>query len=295
MFHNRTDIAAEALSRQKTGIPGLSRQEYLLHGLRADEVTVSSPEAVRLLKKPAGTYTVLDISSLFDPAQNTLRACSAAIADIVGKLLPPDVKDKGILAVGLGNRDITSDSVGPLTADSIIATRHLRKNLSEEFSSLTSVAVTAPGVLGSTGLESAETVMSLARHISPALCVVIDALAASDHNGLCKSVQISDTGITPGSGVGNHRFEISPKTLGIPCIAVGVPTVVDSRTLASGLIQKHGISEENFTFDAEEDSFFVTPKDIDSLSRKCAVAISAGLNLAFQPTLSYDDISGLLS
>ncbi len=288
MFSTRTDIAAESHSVHKN-IPGVRSREFNIRGICAHEVIIDSPDAAKLLKKEPGRYITLDISALSDPTRNCFSDCAKALSELVSELIP---ESREILAVGLGNRKITSDSIGTGAADRIIATRHLSGNVN--LSGLRPVSVIAPGVLGSTGIESAETVFALAKRLSPCAVVLIDALASQNHNGLCKSVQISDTGISPGSGVGNHRFEISENTLGIPCISVGVPTVVDAATLVSGVAKSHRICEEDFEFE-DENSFFVTPKDIDRLSLISSRLIATGLNLAFQPMLGYEDIELLMS
>ena len=295
MFIFKTDIASEARRHHGDELPGVTLGKIDFGGISGETVSVTNEESSRILEKPVGIYTTLDVSSLSDPAQNTFSLCANAVAETVAKLLPPPGRNTPILAVGLGNRKITSDALGPDTAEGIIATRHLSKELSESFGKLTPVAVFAPGVLGTTGIESGEAVLALVNRLRPGVCVLIDALASSDHRGLCRSIQISNTGISPGSGVANHRFEISEKTLGIPCISVGVPTVVEAGTLVSSVARKHGLTEEEFNFDADADSLYLTPKDIDRLSPLCARAISFGLNLAFQPNLTPSDIEALLS
>lgn len=295
MFRFRTDMAYEAQRRHGSKLNGVSLSKSELHGIAMEKVVISSKESARLLGKAEGIYATLDISSLFDPQKSNLKNCAKAIAQTAAEFLLPFGNEKTVLAVGLGNRNITSDSFGPDCADRIIATRHLSKAQNGNFTSLRPVAVLSPGVLGATGIESGETVSALVAALHPSVCVLIDALASSDHGGLCKNVQISNTGISPGSGVANHRFEISQKTIGVPCISVGVPTVVDAGTLVSSVAQKHGIDESIFSFDVDENSFFLTPKDVDKLSLFCAKAVSFGLNLAFQPSLTHEDIETLLS
>lgn len=295
MFNFRTDMALESQRRHGSDLEGVTLTKNELNGVASEKVVISSRESAELLGKPEGIYVTLDVSSLSDPQKSNLENCAKAIAKTVSELLPPFDSDEPILAVGLGNRSITSDSFGPDCADRIIATRHLSAQAPKSFSSLRPVAVLSPGVLGSTGIESGETVSALVSALRPSVCVLIDALASFDHGGLCKSVQISNTGIAPGSGVANHRLEISRKTLGVPCISIGVPTVVEAKTLVSAVAQKHGIREDLFSFDLEENSFFLTPKDIDKLSLLCAGAVATGLNLAFQPNLTIEDIEALLS
>ncbi|MBQ5973009.1 MAG: GPR endopeptidase [Oscillospiraceae bacterium] len=281
MTDRRTDMAAEARDGAGPAAKGVSSRRYALFGLPAEEIDVRTPEASRLLSKPVGRYTTLDVSALIDRRENAPDAAARAVADVVGRLLPPD-GGRPILAVGLGNRRITSDSIGPRTADRLLATRHLLRQLPDRFEGLRPVAVLQPGVLGTTGLESAETVCGLISSVPPCVCVLIDALASRSVGGLCRTIQISDTGVTPGSGVGNHRFEISAATVGVPCISVGVPTVVS-------------VSAADFSEPGDGGELFVTPREIDALSELCSRAVAAGLNLAFQPGLSLDDLDSLLS
>lgn len=294
MFSSRTDLAKECIKDPGAKLPGVRCSKTELFGITAEETEIFSASGEKTLGKPRGRYTTLDISPIFSPEQNAFERCVRALCSALSRHLPPDGGGRA-LCVGLGNRKLTADSLGPAVADGIIPTRHLLKDPGLKGCALREVAVISPGVLGDTGLESAETVLSLVKALSPSVCVLIDSLASLDRNGLCKSVQISDTGIAPGSGVGNHRFEINEKVLGVPCVSVGVPTVVDAATLASSVAKEHGIVESGFSFPGEEMGFFVTPKDIDSLSRTCARVLSTGLNLALQPSLSLSDVELLRS
>ena len=295
MFKFRTDMAAEAQRQHGRDLKGVSLEKTEVFGILSERVVISDRKSAEILGKPEGTYTTLDISSLSDPSGQNLDNCIRAIAQTFSEYLSPYDLRETVLAVGLGNRSITSDSFGPDSADRIIATRHLSKTFPEKFGALRPVAVLSPGVLGSTGIESGETVAALVGSLRPSVCILLDALASSDHDGLCRSVQISNTGISPGSGVANHRFEISQRTIGVPCISVGIPTVVDAKTLVSSVAQKNGIDESVFSFDVDEDCFYLTPKDIDRLSRLCTEAVSSGLNMALQPGLTSEDIDSLLS
>ena len=295
MVRFRTDIAAESQRKHGSRLNGVRLEKHVLFGIRAERVVISNAESAEILNKPQGTYTTLDLSSLSDGGTSALQNCAFAVAETVSAFLPSTSNNEPILAVGLGNRNITSDSFGPNCADKIIATRHLANEPDVTPNVLRSVAVLSPGVLGSTGIESGENISAVARALRPCACILIDALASSDHSTLCKNVQISNTGIAPGSGVANHRFEISQKTIGVPCISVGIPTVVEAKTLVSAFAQSNGLSEEVFSFDAEDDSFYLTPKDIDRLSNLCVRAVSFGLNIALQPDLSTKDIEELLS
>ena len=194
-----------------------------------------------------------------------------------------------MLAVGLGNAEITPDALGPLTAARILATRHLRRELADNepdtdfLRALRPVSVLANGVLGQTGIETAELIAALRTPVEPACIIAVDALACSDLSRLGTTIQISDAGISPGSGVQNRRAELSRKTLGIPVIAVGVPTVVDLHTI----LRQGGGQPEQLP------NMMVTPRDIDKLLHHAARLIALSLNLALHPQLSYEDAEAL--
>ena len=171
----------------------------------------------------------------------------------------------------------------------IIATRHLISTYPDRFGDMTSVVSIAPGVLGMTGMESGELLSGIADKISPQAIIVIDALASRSIPRLCKTIQITDTGIIPGSGVGNHRFAINKETLGVPCIAVGIPTVIDAATLASDIC-----GDQEAECDPQYEKLFVTLKDIDTTVKDCAKATAYAINLALQPTIDIDDINFFL-
>jgi spore protease len=200
-----------------------------------------------------------------------------------------------VLVVGLGNRAMTPDAVGPLAADSVLVTRHLISAMPKHFSGFRPVAVFRAGVLGTTGVESAEAVRGLAAEVQPALIIAIDALASRRCGRVCRTVQLSDTGIIPGSGVGNHRWALDRETLGVPVIAIGVPTVVDSATLAADLLEEAGIMEidENKLRRGQE-NLMVTPRDIDAQVRDLSKVVGYGINWALQD-LEIEEIAALLS
>ena len=203
--------------------------------------------------------------------------------------------DGCILAAGLGNRSITSDSLGPRVVSGLLVTRHLKEYMPQSFGdSLRGVCAVAPGVLGTTGIETGEIIRSICARIKPSVVVAIDALAARRVERVNTTIQISDTGISPGAGVGNKRFELSRKTLGIPVIAVGVPTVVDAATIAVDALEAYMDDTDREKL-AEEllppyyKSLIVAPKNTDAMISDMSGIISAGLNMAFQPGLCYED------
>jgi len=181
-----------------------------------------------------------------------------------------------VLIVGLGNINITADNIGPKVSHRIIVTRHLKDDMPESFEDFHSVCAISPGVLGLTGIETGEIIKGVADRISPAAIIAIDALATSDLNRLGNTIQICDSGIAPGSGVGNYRFAINRETFGVPVIAIGIPTVVEAGTMVRELIG------DDYDIDSKipDMPLVVTPKDIDVLSDKSAEVIACGINLA---------------
>ena len=200
-----------------------------------------------------------------------------------------------VLVVGLGNAAMTPDAVGPLALDSILVTRHLISVMPRHFSGFRPVAVFRAGVLGTTGVESAEAVRGLAEQVQPALIIAVDALAARRTERVCTTVQLSDSGIVPGSGVGNHRAALNRETLGIPVLAIGVPTVVDAATLAADLLEKQGLSlPQEDTLRRESPAMMVTPRDIDAQVRDLSRVVGYAVNWALQD-LEISDMTALLS
>ena len=192
--------------------------------------------------------------------------------------------------MGLGSRTVTPDLIGPSAVDHLLVTRHLVEGIPEHFGSLRPVAASAPGVLASTGMESSLIAQALAGELRPACVVAVDALASRSLERLCRTVQIADTGITPGSGVGNHRMGLTRDTLGVPVVAVGVPTVVDGATLAADLLGTDSLPDLG-----EGKDLLVTPKDIDSQVNDLAKVIGFGLSMALQPGISLEELELLLS
>ena len=197
--------------------------------------------------------------------------------------------------VGLGNRAMTPDAVGPLAADNVLVTRHLIAAMPKHFSGFRPVAVQRTGVLGTTGVESAEAVRGLVEQVKPALVIAIDALASRRVGRVCATVQLSDTGIIPGSGVGNHRSALNQETLGVPVVAIGVPTVVDSATLAADLLEESGITDyDGDALQKSRQNLMVTPRDIDQQVRDLAKVVGYGINWALQD-LEIEEINALMS
>jgi spore protease len=201
-----------------------------------------------------------------------------------------------VFVAGLGNSAITPDELGPKTASYTMATRHLVDALPEHFGSLRRVSVMGTGVMGTTGVESAELISAMADKLRPDAIIAVDALASRRLGRICRTVQISDTGIVPGSGVGNSRAEISKKSLGIPVVAVGVPTVVDAATLAADLIQMADKGKyEPEDFGEYGQSMIVTPREIDKYIDDISKLLGYGINLALHEGLTIDDVELFMS
>lgn len=295
MTTRRTDLALEAhallrAARGEGRIDGLSLTERRLHGCAVTEVRVESEGASRALGKPRGAYLTLDLRTLpDDPAARTERA-ALALSEALRSLIGPPAKTA--LVVGLGNRAMTPDLLGPRAAEHIPATRHLKSEAA--FSSLAAVSVLTPGVLGTTGLEAAEQVRGAVEAVRPDLVVAIDALASQRLERVCTTVQLSDAGIVPGSGVGNHRGALTRETLGVPVLAVGVPTVVDAATLALDLLDEAGASLPEPDALRGHERVMVTPRDIDARVEELSRIVGFGIGLALQRALSLDELRALI-
>jgi len=209
----------------------------------------------------------------------------------LAQLLRPLLPSKGtVLVAGLGNRELTPDALGPLALEHLIVSRHLIGAMPGEFGHLRPVCALATGVLGSTGIESAEILRGAAQRVEPSAIVAIDAMASRSLDRLCRTFQLSDTGIAPGSGACNPRQELNERTMGVPVIALGVPTVVDARTLALELLPQGQIDEKSIP----DGGMLVSPKDIDLQVAKCAKVLGYALNLALQGQMTAPEMEQYL-
>lgn len=286
----RSDLALELAAPllESHELPdGLSVHTRTSGAVEITCVTVGTPDAAARLGKPRGRYITIETppfwNSLLDP-QNEIEAA----ADCIRSLLP----ERGcVLVVGLGNNQITPDALGPLVIERILATRHLSAELARQIGleSLRKTAAIAPGVMGQTGIESGEIVSALVNFIRPAAVIVIDALAAQEYSRLGRTIQIADSGIAPGSGVQNSRKELSERTLGIPVISLGVPTVIDGSSLAGSILQQPA---KNFP-SCPASCAIVTPREVDRMVEHAAKFISLAVNKSLYPQLSLEEISFL--
>lgn len=279
----RTDLALERVASAPPPGRGI-HQTKRGKAFRITEIVIDDDSHIKTVGKGKGRYITLEGSSL-SKFSDEYEDMAQELAEELRLLVP----EGEILVVGLGNNDITPDALGPQVAAKVLATRHLRDELdSEEEAFLTSlrrVSVFAGGVLGQTGIETAEIVKAVCRELKPAGIIAVDALACSDISRLGTTIQLSDSGISPGSGVSNARKELSRKIFGVPVIAVGVPTVVDMHTIVRSLTG--GSPRENLP------NMMVTPRDVDRLTERASQLIAYGINLALQPSLTFEDVRGL--
>ena len=275
----RTDLASEVVQRpENASLAGLELNEERICGCRVTAVKINGGEASKVLCKPVGNYLTLELDEYIRRRENSFSDAANALSQLMRRFA--EIQNaQSFLVACLGNRAITPDAVGPEVSDSLIVTRHLKQSMPQEFAALSSVAVLRTGVLGTTGIESAQSLKALCGLVQPDCVIAVDALASGELDRLCRNVQICDSGIAPGSGVGNDRAELNRESLGVPVIAVGVPTVIDAAA---------------FCDDESAAGLFVTPRNIDELVRSVSKLVAYGLNLALHPGLSIADVDMLV-
>lgn len=282
MMNIRTDLAVESFSAER--LPNGVHRNIRGESFEITEIIIDNDDSLETLGKGKGRYITLEGNGL-SRFSDEYEEMACELADELKRLVP----EGEILVVGLGNNDITPDALGPQVTAKILATRHLRNELDsdeEEFlTSLRPVSAFAGGVLGQTGIETSEMVKAIVEQLHPAGIIAVDALACSDISRLGTTIQLSDAGISPGSGVSNARKELSEKLFGIPVIAVGVPTVVDMHTIVRSLT--------GHSIDSKLPNMIVTPRDIDRLTERASQLIAFGINMALQPQLTFEEIRGL--
>lgn len=316
-YNIRTDLALEEKERfesDQVEVQGVVLEEEYdkEREIRVTTVRIETENGAKTMGKPVGTYLTIEAPNLSSPDEGIHREVSEELAkyliEVMKKIIPESEQDKEVLVIGLGNRQATPDALGPYVADNLNITRHIVKEYGkyaalEEMNCVVSAIV--PGVMAQTGMETAEIIKGVVRETKPDLLIVIDALAARNSRRLNRTIQIADTGINPGSGVGNYRNAITKETIGVPVIAIGVPTVVDAVTIVSDTMENllsaletseslkgvglvlGGYSEaEKYELIKELiapnlNSMFMTPKDIDETVKRLSYTISEGLNLAF--------------
>ncbi len=273
----RTDLAVEAADSLDLPAEDVVQEHRKAPGVELTHLHIVSARGEKLLGKPRGRYVTAHLPRLSDDERH-LSTCATHVGRELGKMLPPEGL---VLVVGLGNRTVTPDALGPAAADLVLATRHIRGEFARTagLDDLRAAAVVTPGVLGQTGTESSELVRGICREIHPVAVVVIDALAARSVSRLGRTVQLCDTGISPGSGVGNDRQPLNKEVLGVPVIGMGVPTVVDAATLSAELTGQASDSPEAA-------AMMVTPREIDLVIGRAARLLAMSIHVALQPAYS---------
>jgi spore protease len=309
----RTDLALEAQERVGRGggeIKGVDfSEERMENGITVSTVHILTKNAEKIMGRPRGYYITLEAPDMIEDDEGYHREISEELAKIIQKLLPCKTEDQtSALIVGLGNREVTPDALGPRVIDNMFITRHIINEYgrfafgNEHVSKISGIV---PGVMAQTGMECVEIVRGVVKETRPDFVVTVDALAARNAKRLCRTIQLTDTGITPGSGIGNHRHALNKESVGVPVISLGVPTVVDAATIVNDTMYNLiaamnenrelnclGNSLENLS-DAEKyelirellspnlNTMFVTPKDIDESVKRLSYTISEGINIAF--------------
>lgn len=279
----RTDLALERHELIKDKIPkGVEFKQYKSGETTFTKIRITDGHGAEALQKPEGTYITAELPSLILRSPLDEKTVEA-IATELRSLLP---ETGTVLVVGLGNTEITPDSIGPDSVSSVLATRHIGRELmkSTGLGELRSVSVFVPGVLGKTGVETAESIKGLAKTVKPSVIIAVDALAARRLSRLGNTIQMCDTGISPGSGVGNSRSAVNYDTTGVPVISIGIPTVVDAGTLVNDLTDGKG----NISDESRE--MIITPREIDLVVERASKLIGLAVNKALQPHLSIDEI-----
>lgn len=301
MLKRRTDLAMEAKTlweegaEEKTRLEGVEAGDSEREGYKITTVRILNDTGAQALDKPVGTYVTLLLDGLAEREEDAFGRAARALAGELQALLHLDERAPA-LVVGLGNRAITPDAVGPKVADHTMVTRHLVERVPEHFGSFRPVSALAAGVLGTTGVESGELVAALVKETHPACVLAVDALASRNLDRICRTIQIADTGIVPGSGVGNARAALSEETLGVPVIAIGVPTVVDAATLCADVLAEAGRDDlDPAALRTGAAGVIVTPKEIDSQVADLSKVIGYGINLALQTGLTVADVEMFLS
>ena len=296
-----TDLAMEA----RGSVP--VSDVRLISGIERTVVRIEDEQTARELGRPRGTYVTLSCPQTMTIELSMREALSWELAQAIRQMLPEHART--VLVTGMGNRSVTPDALGPRTVERVLVTRHMDGCLPDDVSArMASVCAAAPGVLGVTGLETAEVLRGMAEHVQPDAVIAVDALAARSSARICSTIQIADTGISPGSGVGNHQKALTRETLGAPVIAVGVPMVVYASTIASDAMSDM-IREDGGT-EADEEKvaacvervvserlgdLIVTPREVDALVERMAGIVAEGINLALHPGLSAQEIAQLMA
>lgn len=300
----RTDLALEARemcmeeAKKEAHIDGVEADIQKDENVTVTKIKITNQNGAKALGKPRGNYITVEAPNLKYSVDEYEKA-SEKIAEALGEMI--DVTDgRPVLAVGLGNSEITPDALGPAVTAKLIVTRHMKAHLGNCFGTdFSNVCAIAPGVLGNTGIETAAVIRGVADEVKPGVIIAIDALAARSTERISTTIQISDTGIRPGAGVGNRREILNEETLGVKVLSIGVPTVVDAATIAADCIEK-ALKDElcksereslaSRLFSENASGLVVTPKDIDYVIERASKTVANGINLAVHKNLTLEDI-----
>ncbi|MDO4331495.1 MAG: GPR endopeptidase [Eubacteriales bacterium] len=297
-FTVRTDLALE--DRERIGDSGgeihgviFEEEEKEETGIHITRVKIETKNGARIMGKPIGTYITLEAPAMAEQDEGYHREVSKELARQLRSVMPDREKEQSILIVGLGNRDVTADALGPHVADNLFVNRHVvmefgKAAYNKEKMHLISCIV--PGVMAKTGMESAEIIHGVVTETQPDFLIVVDALAARSTRRLNRTIQVTTSGIYPGSGVGNHRNALTKESLGVPVLAIGVPTVVDAATIVGDAMERlekeNGVqmimTREHPQALSELNNMYVTSKDIDEMIKRLSFTISEGINIALE-------------
>lgn len=312
-YNIRTDLALETRERfvsDHVEIPGVSVEETYdeEREIRTTRVVVETENGAKMMGKPVGTYLTIEAPNMAVPDEDYHREISKKLAEDIKELVPERKEEVSVLVVGLGNREVTPDALGPYVADHLHVTRHIVKEYGKYAmgkDQVYLVSAVVPGVTGQTGMETLEIVKGIVEETEPDFVVAIDALAARNSKRLNRTIQITDTGICPGSGVGNHRLGLNRETLGVKVIGIGVPTVVDAVTIVNDTMENFIVALESSELlksvgetlrsynEAEKqelireliaphlNGMYMTPKNIDDTIKRVSFTISEALNILF--------------
>jgi len=295
----RTDLALEAReiwtenSKNSGELRGVEAKTAEKGNIKVTTVEILDKQGEQALGKPMGKYVSVELEGFMRHEENSFDDACALLSTELRDILNLE-KDASVLVAGLGNSGITPDSIGPECVNNVMVTRHLKARMPGDFKSFRSVSAVCTGVLGTTGMESKALLEAVTTHIKPSVIIAVDALASRRTERLCSTIQIADTGIVPGSGVGNAREALNKETLGVPVIAIGVPTVVDAGTLAVSVAEDAGITLDPSSLGAKA-GMIVTTRDIDKQVKNISRIIGYSINMALHDGLRIEDVSAFIS
>ncbi len=315
MSYVRTDLALESMNfyiETSGELSGIESTEKEIEGIKITNVQIKDDKTAEALGKKCGRYITIEFPNPAQANPETHEKTAQLLAEELDKLIGNDRNN--VLIVGLGNEKITPDALGPKTVEALLVTRHIFEYMPKGTAEgLGSVCAVSPGVLGITGIETGEIIKGVCERVKPSLVIAIDALASRSPKRVSTTIQISDTGINPGSGVGNNRKSLDRETLGVPVIAIGVPMVCDSATIAADAIDKAievltGNSEkENEAFEKQKERILtefnaektgksiVTPKEIDTIIMRTSKILANGINYSMHKGISHEEINALIN